>query len=401
MAEYGSLPFSEQIDFFLKKINLPSATWNDIQRSAHDRAFIVAGAMQADLVNDLRLAVDKVIKEGMTLEKFRQDFDSIVKAHGWTGWTGEESEALRAWRTKVIYETNLFTSYSAGRYHQLKAMARTRPYWRYRHAHHVRYPRQTHLEWDGIILRHDDPWWNTHFPPKGFGCQCYVESLAARDLKKMGMAEPLEVPKIYQNDEGIDQGWDYAPGANSDTQLIKFVEQKLFNLEAPIGAQMGEILRPIILEEQQKQFADFVDRTIAAKRTSNISMVIGSLNPEWVEQAEKRDVIPVAADITVRDVDIWNTFLDSKADQLDLDWYKQLPLLINNPTCVILDTSHGDPAFLLIFTDGNTGNKVVLRINYQIKKGGTGNVLTTGKQISVDDLSAQLGHGYEIIAGSL
>ena len=40
--------FEEQIDFFRRKLNLPSETWRDIQRAAHDRAFMVAGAMKAD-----------------------------------------------------------------------------------------------------------------------------------------------------------------------------------------------------------------------------------------------------------------------------------------------------------------------------------------------------------------
>ena len=37
-------PFAEQLDFFRQKLNLPSERWDDIQKAAHDRAFIVAGA---------------------------------------------------------------------------------------------------------------------------------------------------------------------------------------------------------------------------------------------------------------------------------------------------------------------------------------------------------------------
>ena len=46
--------FQEQIDFFRKKLNLPTETWQDIQRAAHDRAFVVAGVTKADLLFDLQ-----------------------------------------------------------------------------------------------------------------------------------------------------------------------------------------------------------------------------------------------------------------------------------------------------------------------------------------------------------
>ena len=51
------LPFQEQIDFFRAKLNLPTDRWDDIWKAAHDRAFVVAGAAKADLLNDLRQAL--------------------------------------------------------------------------------------------------------------------------------------------------------------------------------------------------------------------------------------------------------------------------------------------------------------------------------------------------------
>ena len=57
--------FQEQIDFLRRKLNLPSETWRDIQRAAHDRAFVVAGATKADLLHDLRKAVDQAVHGGL------------------------------------------------------------------------------------------------------------------------------------------------------------------------------------------------------------------------------------------------------------------------------------------------------------------------------------------------
>ena len=115
---YGSLSFAEQIAFFRQKVNIGTARWDDLLGAAHDRAFVVAGAAKADLLADLRAAVTKAIEQGTTLATFRQDFDALVARHGWTGWTGEGTAAGRAWRTRVIYETNLRASYAAGRWAQ-------------------------------------------------------------------------------------------------------------------------------------------------------------------------------------------------------------------------------------------------------------------------------------------
>src|SRR5574343_1844358 len=135
-VDYGSLPFAEALKFFRRKLNLPTKKWDDLLGAAHDRAFVVAGAMQADLLADLNAAVEKAIAEGTTLATFRKDFARIVAERGWTGWTGEGTKAGEAWRTRVIYETNRFTSYSAGRYQQMKDpdLIQARPYWRYRHS---------------------------------------------------------------------------------------------------------------------------------------------------------------------------------------------------------------------------------------------------------------------------
>ena len=101
--------FQEQIDFFRRKLNLPSETWRDIQQAAHDRAFMVSGAAKADLLAELRKAVDQAVQGG-SIGEFRKNFADIVEKHGWTGWTGEGSKAGEAWRTRLIYQTNLMTS---------------------------------------------------------------------------------------------------------------------------------------------------------------------------------------------------------------------------------------------------------------------------------------------------
>jgi uncharacterized protein with gpF-like domain len=165
-SRYGDLPFTEQIEFFRRKLNLPTESWTDIYEAEHDWAFVVAGANRDALVADFREAVERAIADGATLEDFRADFDRIVATHGWS-YNGSAG-----WRSRVIYETNLRSSYQAGRYAQLQEG--NWPYWEYVHADWVQHPRPLHLAWNGMVLRSDDSWWDTHFPPNGWGCQCTV-----------------------------------------------------------------------------------------------------------------------------------------------------------------------------------------------------------------------------------
>ncbi|MBU1193972.1 MAG: phage head morphogenesis protein [Proteobacteria bacterium] len=216
---YGGKPFDEAIAFFRAKLNIPSKHWDDLWTLMHTKAFTVAGAMQEELLNDLRTAVDKAISEGTTLAQFRKDFGSIVEQYGWVHKGG------RNWRSKVIYDTNLRTAYQAGRYQQMTDpdVVALRPYWQYQHGGSVN-PREEHLAWDGMILPHDDPFWNTHYPPNGWGCKCRVVTLSQRDLEKQGRQAPDTAPKIeyrtwedskgnkHQVPVGIDPGWDYNVG---------------------------------------------------------------------------------------------------------------------------------------------------------------------------------------------
>lgn len=232
-VNYGSLPFDEAIAFFRNKLNLPTQKWDDLLGAAHDRAFVVAGATQADLLMDLRNAVDSAIANGTTLQQFRKDFNQIVANRGWTGWTGQGTKAGEAWRARVIYDTNLFTSYAAGRYQQMQEVKKTRPYWRWRHSPASVDPRHEHLAWDGKVLSADDSWWSAHYPPSGWGCKCYVETLNARDLAKLGAKMQSGASMPYAGTDpktglpnGVDRGWDYAPGASVADELARIAQGK-------------------------------------------------------------------------------------------------------------------------------------------------------------------------------
>lgn len=213
----AQLPFEEQIAFFRAKLGnlIPTATWRDVMLSAHDTGFMVAGAMRDDLLADFADAIDQAIAEGTGLDAFRQQFDEIVAKYGW------DYNGSRDWRSSVIYRTNMSTSYAAGRLDQLRdpELQKVAPLWMYKHTDGETYPRPEHEAWDGLTLAADDPWWSDHYPPNGWGCQCYVIAVSKGTAERLGGR--IESPPndgTYTTKDGtvlpvgIDEGWNYAPG---------------------------------------------------------------------------------------------------------------------------------------------------------------------------------------------
>lgn len=209
MPEIGGVfrqPFNEQVAFFRQKLGnqIPTEKWTDVQKSAHDKGFMVAGAMSADLLSDLAAAVDNAIAGGGSLDAFRKDFRAIKARHGWDH-TGDFN-----WRTKVIYQTNMSTSYNAGRLAQLVEGAFA--YWVYIHSKTVAHPRREHQVWDGITLPPEHPWWKTHFTPNGWGCQCRIKGTNRLKPGARTSAPDEGIDPATGAPKGIDKGWDYMPG---------------------------------------------------------------------------------------------------------------------------------------------------------------------------------------------
>lgn len=217
------LPPREAIEFFRGKVNTPTRSWTDLWEAAHGRAWSVAGATTDALLGDIRGEVAKALEQGGTLADFRRSFRDIVARHGWehTGTTG--------WRAQIIYETNLSMAYAAGRHAQMMAPGTLAvfPFWQYVHSG-ARHPREQHRAWDGKVLRADDAWWKTHYPPNGWNCGCRVRPLSRRDLARQGLDGPEPSPRVVmrsvavpgrgliQVPEGIDPGFAYNVGESWD-----------------------------------------------------------------------------------------------------------------------------------------------------------------------------------------
>ena len=416
-------PFAEQqAAFRLRLANmLPTATWTDLQHNQHDRAFVVAGATKADLLADLASAVEKAISQGTTLDQFRKDFREIVQRRGWHGWTGEGSEKGEAWRTRVIYQTNLATSYAAGRRAQL--VDGKYKFWVYRHSG-AEHPRLHHLAWDGVALPPDHPFWATHSPPNGWGCGCRLfGARSAAGIRRMGGDPDKQLPDGWQALDaktgappGIDKGWAYAPGA-STSETILTLKDKLPRLPAQVGAWMFESWPARKVPDIEREFGAFVDQALS-EFVQGRHIVVGALKPAWVDAAVARGITPESAEIAVTDLDVQHAFRgtahvtapgtrkiarEAKVDPLDLTWYKQMPRHLRAPQLVILDTTAKEPTFLLIYDVPGSRAKLVIEVNTWLKKAkAVFNTVRTGRLISLQGLRAQAAReGVYMIEGAM
>lgn len=413
-------PFAEQqAALRLRLANLlPTQAWDDLRHNAHDKAFVVAGAMKADLLADLATAIEKAVSKGTTLEEFRRDFKQIVARHGWTGWAGEGSAKGEAWRTRVIYRTNMLTSYASGRRAQL--IAGKYPIWVYKHSG-AEHPRLHHLAWDGVALPVDHPFWATHSPPNGWGCGCEIYGARSEaGVRRVGGDPAKALPDGWQMRDqdgglsGIDKGWDYAPGATATSSILT-LKDKLPALPAQIGSRMFAAW-PNPGPSLDAEFSKFVDKALS-QFVQHRHMIIGALKPKWVDEAIRLGVKPESAEIAVTDHNVQHTYRNTvhvtapstkssarapKVAPIDLAWYKGMPGRLHHPRAVLLDTRSGEPVFLLVFDTPSSTMKMVIEVNTFLKKAKTTvNTMQSGRMVNRNDLASDIGNKVTIIDGQL
>lgn len=169
--------------------------WQEMLDEAHARSFTVAKAMNLDLLSDIRAALEKALQEGQTLKQFVADLQPVLESQGWWGKQvivdsqgGAELVQLGSpRRLKTIYQTNLQSSFMAGRQAAMEASTETHPYWRYVAVMDSK-TRPSHAALNGKVYRHDDPVWQAILPPNGFNCRCRVTPLSEAAVTRRGLA---------------------------------------------------------------------------------------------------------------------------------------------------------------------------------------------------------------------
>ena len=182
LAYCMSLPPKKAVAYLKNKGYAITWHWEELWQDAHAQAFTVAKATRLDILQDIREAVEKALAEGKTFAWFKKELTPVLQAKGWWGKqehvdadTGEISQVQLGspWRLQTIFRTNLQTAYMAGRWQTQIENVDDRPYWRYVAILDGR-TRPSHRAMNGKVLRYDDPFWQSFYPPNGWGCRCRV-----------------------------------------------------------------------------------------------------------------------------------------------------------------------------------------------------------------------------------
>jgi SPP1 gp7 family putative phage head morphogenesis protein len=324
-------------------------------------------------------------------------------------------------RLQTIFDVNLSTSYAAGAWKKISDNSKNQPYLMYNAVDDSR-TRPLHRSWDNKVLRWDNPWWNTHYPPNGWRCRCTVIALSDADLKDMGKDGPDEDPdvktktwtnprtgSVEQIPEGIDPGWAYNVGQNYLQQLTQQFLEKAAIAPANLGAAAFRQLSNEVLDAVEKQFGAWVDETYALGVSSRRFAVAGVLAPEDVAFLETQDISPVNAGIVIEDrllVSKKATRHREDGDALTPEEWKALPAALTVPETVLWDVAN--KTLLYIFPAQDKKGKLAVQVARSEKKVGVVNLAKSGYKQNTKDIEDRINlnkrdseRGYKPIRGEL
>lgn len=235
----------EVSQYFKAKSLRRSFSWRDVEPSEHATQFAVAKAMQVDVLQTIKGALQEAIDQGIPFEQFARDLQPKLRKMGWWGakeqidpLTGEVRKVLLGTprRLKTIYRANMRSARAAGQWERIQRTKRAMPYLVYELGPSERH-RPHHEAKSGLVLPVDDPFWSTWYPPNGWGCKCHVRQITKREAEDIGIGESPDLPmrdafnprtgEIKSIPSGIDPGWESNPGLLRQRNMEKLLAEKL------------------------------------------------------------------------------------------------------------------------------------------------------------------------------
>jgi uncharacterized protein with gpF-like domain len=222
----GPVP-REAIDFFKAKGLRPAFSYLDVWQQEHDTAFTVARLLEKDLLRDVQTSLTQALDEGTPFEQWSQEIEGTFEQ---SGWINERPGVAVPQRLQVIYNTNMRMARAVGQAERVERTKRALPYMSFELGP-SRVHRDQHVDWEGTILPVDDPWWDTHSPPLGYGCKCWRRQLTRGEAEERGVSErpeedlvDYEDPKTgetRQVDRNVDPSFAYPRTQAARTQALE------------------------------------------------------------------------------------------------------------------------------------------------------------------------------------
>lgn len=189
--------------FKAKKI-LPGFSHYDVWLYQHSLAFTVAKMMDADMLAEVKDAIESAQQNGTAFADFKKRLKPYLMAKGWWGEQimtdplDGEPKLVRLGSTrrlKTIFDTNMRTAFAAGQWQRIQANKKALPYLRYNKSASG-HPRDGHKRYYGLVLPVDHDIWKVIFPPNGYGCKCSVSALTKRQAEEEGIGGEPDVEMV-------------------------------------------------------------------------------------------------------------------------------------------------------------------------------------------------------------
>lgn len=414
------LPPQEAIDFFRQKGYRVGFDYRDVWQQEHQAAFTVAKAMQVDLLQDIRAAVDDALVKGTTLADFSKTLRPTLVKKGWWGkaamadpTTGEIKNVQLGSprRLKTIYDTNLRTAHSEGRWVRIQAASATFPFLMYGHTP-GQHERKEHAAWNGLVLRVDDPFWKAHYPVKAWGCKCYVIQMSQRQLDRRGLSvgeAPAERYTTYTNKRtgetqqvpaGVAPEFHYPPGGRL-ANLGQMLADKIERMPAELGATAwtGSSEAMPALMQSWTAWVNAIEgggtRGLGGRR------VIAVMSPVTVSGLARAGVELASAAVSIEQRDVTHLFAELRkgSKAVPREWVYALPEHLAAADAVIYDAAQPGGALLYVWklTDGRYV-RVAVRPNFKLKGDAYTNAVRSGQIVDRRNLE---GRNMTLLEGGL
>lgn len=181
--------FETAVKWFRARVLVSKREFDSLHDKVKSLAFTVAGVEQMSAVQDVFDAIDKAIADGESIDAFRQRVSEKL---------GDKFAGPKSAHLTTVFRTNVQSAYNTGRWYQLDNpdVTAVLPY------------RMLDIVFDSrtsdiceqlgrppTILRHDDTYWQTHWPPFHHRCRTCVRAITASEAEARGVHKAKE-PKI-------------------------------------------------------------------------------------------------------------------------------------------------------------------------------------------------------------
>lgn len=181
-TDFTPLPAEEAAKRFGQKAALTTEAFERLSREAKQHAFRVSVVSNARLIQQIRTKIEKDIRDGTAWPEVRKQLLELFRA------SGTKPPTLS--RLRLMFQQNSAQAYNDARRDFLDQphIAESFPFRQYLTVGNgtpgVSGVRPEHAALHGQVFRWDDPFWDDHTPPWGWGCRCYIRPLSADTIQR-------------------------------------------------------------------------------------------------------------------------------------------------------------------------------------------------------------------------